>query len=77
MTTNAGASDPQKRGIGFSDTRKQGDDGRDQRLFTEFRNRLDAIISFAALDEIILRVVDKFPMRRGAVAREEGRGGVH
>ncbi len=33
-------------------------------MFTpEFRNRLDAIISFKALDEeIILRVVDKFLM---------------
>jgi ATP-dependent Clp protease ATP-binding subunit ClpA len=36
-----------------------------KRLFTpEFRNRLDATISFAALDEeIILRVVDKFLMQ--------------
>ena len=66
MTTNAGASDLQKRGIGFSDTRKQGDEMVEiKRLFTpEFRNRLDAIISFAALDEeIILRVVDKFLMQ--------------
>ena len=66
MTTNAGASDLQKRGIGFSDTRKQGDEMVEiKRLFTpEFRNRLDAIISFAALDEeIIMRVVDKFLMQ--------------
>jgi ATP-dependent Clp protease ATP-binding subunit ClpA len=66
MTTNAGASDLQKRAIGFSDTRKQGDEMVEiKRLFTpEFRNRLDAIISFAALDEeIILRVVDKFLMQ--------------
>jgi ATP-dependent Clp protease ATP-binding subunit ClpA len=66
MTTNAGASDLQKRGIGFSDTRKPGDEMVEiRRLFTpEFRNRLDAIISFAALDEeIILRVVDKFLMQ--------------
>jgi len=36
-----------------------------KRMFTpEFRNRLDAIISFRALDEeIILRVVDKFLMQ--------------
>ncbi len=66
MTTNAGASDLQKRAIGFSDTRKPGDEMVEiKRLFTpEFRNRLDAIISFAALDEeIILRVVDKFLMQ--------------
>jgi ATP-dependent Clp protease ATP-binding subunit ClpA len=63
MTTNAGASDLQRRSIGFSDTRRQGDEMVEvKRLFTpEFRNRLDAIISFAALDEeIIMRVVDKF-----------------
>ncbi|MGE0805899.1 MAG: ATP-dependent Clp protease ATP-binding subunit ClpA [Burkholderiaceae bacterium] len=63
MTTNAGAADLQKRGIGFSDTRKAGDEMVEiKRLFTpEFRNRLDAIISFGALDEeIIMRVVDKF-----------------
>ena len=36
-----------------------------KRMFTpEFRNRLDAIVSFASLDkEVILRVVDKFLMQ--------------
>jgi len=66
MTTNAGAADLQKRGIGFSDTRKAGDEMVEiRRMFTpEFRNRLDATISFAALDEtVILRVVDKFLMQ--------------
>ena len=66
MTTNAGAADLQKRAIGFSDTRKAGDEMVEiKRMFTpEFRNRLDATISFAALDEeIILRVVDKFLMQ--------------
>jgi ATP-dependent Clp protease ATP-binding subunit ClpA len=65
MTTNAGAADLQKRSIGFSDNRQLGDEMQEiKRLFTpEFRNRLDAIISFRALDqEIILRVVDKFLM---------------
>ena len=63
MTTNAGAADLQKRSIGFSDNRQLGDEMVEiKRLFTpEFRNRLDAIISFRALDEeIIMRVVDKF-----------------
>jgi ATP-dependent Clp protease ATP-binding subunit ClpA len=66
MTTNAGAADLQRRSIGFSDTRQQGDEMVEiKRLFTpEFRNRLDSIISFRALDEeIILRVVDKFLMQ--------------
>ena len=66
MTTNAGAESLQKRSIGFTDSKEQGDEMADiKRMFTpEFRNRLDAIISFRALDEeIILRVVDKFLMQ--------------
>ena len=63
MTTNAGAETMNKATIGFTTRREQGDEMADiKRLFTpEFRNRLDAIVSFRALDEeIILRVVDKF-----------------
>ncbi len=63
MTTNAGAETMNKSTIGFTNAREQGDEMGDiKRLFTpEFRNRLDAIVSFRALDEeIILRVVDKF-----------------
>ena len=63
MTTNAGAEIMNKSTIGFTTQRQQGDEMADiKRLFTpEFRNRLDAIVSFRALDEeIILRVVDKF-----------------
>ena len=66
MTTNAGAADLQKRSIGFSSNKAAGDEMAEiKRLFTpEFRNRLDSIISFSALDEqIILRVVDKFLMQ--------------
>jgi ATP-dependent Clp protease ATP-binding subunit ClpA len=65
MTTNAGAETLQRRSIGFTNAREAGDEMADiKRMFTpEFRNRLDAIISFRALDEeIILRVVDKFLM---------------
>jgi len=63
MTTNAGAETMQKATIGFTTQRESGDEMGDlKRMFTpEFRNRLDAIVSFRALDEeIILRVVDKF-----------------
>jgi ATP-dependent Clp protease ATP-binding subunit ClpA len=66
MTTNAGAADLQKRSIGFSNLTAAGDEMAEiKRMFTpEFRNRLDAIIGFRALDEqIILRVVDKFLMQ--------------
>jgi ATP-dependent Clp protease ATP-binding subunit ClpA len=63
MTTNAGAETMNKATIGFTNPRAAGDEMGDiKRLFTpEFRNRLDAIVSFKPLDEqIILRVVDKF-----------------
>ena len=63
MTTNAGAETMNRATIGFTNAREQGDEMADiKRLFTpEFRNRLDAVVSFRALnEEIILRVVDKF-----------------
>ena len=63
MTTNAGADTMNKATIGFTNPRQAGDEMVDiKRLFTpEFRNRLDAIVSFKPLDEqVILRVVDKF-----------------
>ena len=63
MTTNAGAESLTKASIGFTKSKSVGDELADiKRLFTpEFRNRLDAIISFAPLDqEVISRVTDKF-----------------
>jgi ATP-dependent Clp protease ATP-binding subunit ClpA len=66
MTTNAGAEALTKTSIGFTKSASTGDEMADiKRLFTpEFRNRLDAIISFAPLThEIILQVVDKFLMQ--------------
>ncbi|PWS35029.1 ATP-dependent Clp protease ATP-binding subunit ClpA [Falsiroseomonas bella] len=66
MTTNAGAADLAKPAIGFGRETRVGEDQEAiQRLFTpEFRNRLDAVISFAGLNqEIVARVVDKFVMQ--------------
>ena len=63
MTTNAGAADLAKPAIGFGRSIREGDDQEAiNKLFTpEFRNRLDAIISFKTLPpEVIDRVVDKF-----------------
>ncbi len=63
MTTNAGAEMLSKNSMGFTANKESGDEMEAiKRLFTpEFRNRLDATISFGALDhEIIMRVVDKF-----------------
>ncbi|MDP1681830.1 MAG: ATP-dependent Clp protease ATP-binding subunit ClpA [Burkholderiales bacterium] len=66
MTTNAGAEALNKTTIGFTPPEKGGDEMGDiKRLFSpEFRNRLDAMISFKSLDkEVIMRVVDKFLMQ--------------
>jgi len=66
MTTNAGAAELSKTTMGFTTSAQAGDEMAEiKRMFSpEFRNRLDAIISFAALDrEIIMRVVDKFLMQ--------------
>ncbi len=66
MTTNAGASDMAKEAIGFARDEREGEDTEAiKRLFTpEFRNRLDSVITFAALTpEIVGRVVEKFVMQ--------------
>ena len=74
MTTNAGAESLAKTSIGFTKSIQAGDEMADiRRIFTpEFRNRLDAIISFAALDkDVILRVADKFLMQLEAQLHEK------
>ena len=66
MTTNAGASDMAKQGIGFGDVSKAdaGDEAVKKMFSPEFRNRLDAIVPFAYLGtEVIARVVDKFVLQ--------------
>lgn len=66
MTTNAGAESLSKASIGFTNSKDIIDEAADlKRLFSpEFRNRLDATVSFAPLSqEIIVRVVDKFLMQ--------------
>ncbi len=74
MTTNAGAADLARGTIGFATEKAAGDEmGEIKRLFTpEFRNRLDATVSFASLDhEVILRVVDKFLLELEAQLHEK------
>ncbi len=66
MTTNAGAESLSKNSMGFTQAGANGDEMAEiKRLFTpEFRNRLDAIVSFSALSEVVIaRVVDKFLMQ--------------
>jgi len=66
MTSNAGAAEQAKAAVGFGRTRREGEDtAAIERTFTpEFRNRLDAVISFGALPkEVILKVVEKFVLQ--------------
>src|SRR5271167_1139006 len=66
MTTNAGASEMAKNAIGFEREGREGEDKEAiERMFSpEFRNRLDATISFSPLStETIGRVVDKFVLQ--------------
>jgi ATP-dependent Clp protease ATP-binding subunit ClpA len=66
MTSNAGAADMQKEAIGFGRDKREGEDtAAIERTFTpEFRNRLDAVISFSALGKVIInQVVTKFVLQ--------------
>ena len=66
MTSNAGAHEQVKEALGFGRARREGEDtAAVERMFTpEFRNRLDAVISFAPLPkEVILQVVEKFVLQ--------------
>ena len=66
MTTNAGAADMARASFGFTQSKRVGEDAEAiKKLFTpEFRNRLDAIVSFGHLPpEVIVKVVDKFIMQ--------------
>ncbi len=73
MTTNAGAQEQAKAAIGFGRDRREGEDlAAIERMFTpEFRNRLDATISFGPLPrEVILQVVEKFVLQLEAQLME-------
>jgi ATP-dependent Clp protease ATP-binding subunit ClpA len=75
MTSNVGAMELQKAPIGFGRKREQGDDEEAiNRMFTpEFRNRLDAIISFGPLPPaVVRRVVEKFVLQLESQLAERG-----
>ncbi|MEO0677442.1 MAG: ATP-dependent Clp protease ATP-binding subunit ClpA, partial [Pseudomonadota bacterium] len=75
MTSNAGASELAKSAIGFGRDRREGEDtAAIERTFTpEFRNRLDAVISFGPLPkEVILQVVEKFVLQLEAQLMDRG-----
>jgi ATP-dependent Clp protease ATP-binding subunit ClpA len=76
MTSNVGSREMAKGGIGFKDDRAQ--DAKEQgksaleRLFSpEFRNRLDAVVSFRPLTtDVMETIVDKFILQLEAQLRE-------
>ncbi len=75
MTSNAGASELAKTAIGFGRDRREGEDTEAiERTFSpEFRNRLDATISFGPLPkEVILQVVEKFVLQLEAQLLDRG-----
>src|SRR6202048_3521020 len=66
MTTNAGAADLARQAFGFTRNKREGDDHEaiSRQFAPEFRNRLDAIISFAHLNaDVIGMVVEKFVLQ--------------
>ena len=66
MTSNAGAAEQAATAIGFGRDRREGEDvaAIEKAFSPEFRNRLDAIVSFGALPrEVILQVVEKFVLQ--------------
>ncbi|PJI86087.1 ATP-dependent Clp protease ATP-binding subunit ClpA [Yoonia maricola] len=66
MTSNAGAAEMSKNALGFGRESREGEDtAAIERTFTpEFRNRLDAVISFGALPKpVIMQVVEKFVLQ--------------
>ncbi|MWD26654.1 ATP-dependent Clp protease ATP-binding subunit ClpA [Aquicoccus sp. SCR17] len=75
MTSNAGATELAKSAIGFGRDSREGEDkAAIERTFSpEFRNRLDAVISFGALPkEVILQVVEKFVLQLEAQLLDRG-----
>jgi len=75
MTSNAGAADLARAPVGFTNEKRTGDDEEALKTFftPEFRNRLDAIISFAALPgKVVSQVVEKFVIQLEAQLGERG-----
>jgi len=75
MTSNAGAADMARAPVGFTTNKRTGDDEEAlKKIFTpEFRNRLDAVISFGALpSKVVSQVVQKFVIQLEAQLGERG-----
>jgi ATP-dependent Clp protease ATP-binding subunit ClpA len=63
MTSNLGAADAEKNGVGFGSLERDGDpkDAVNKFFAPEFRNRLDGIVRFGKLDQqTMIKIVKKF-----------------
>ena len=74
ITTNAGAQDAEKNAIGFSQQEKKYSDEALKKFFApEFRNRLDAVVTFGKLTkETMIKIVGKFIMELRDQIKEKG-----
>jgi ATP-dependent Clp protease ATP-binding subunit ClpA len=75
LTTNLGAADAEKNTIGFGDTmEKEYEDTALKKFFApEFRNRLDATVTFGKLSkEVMLKIVGKFLLELKHMVKDKG-----
>jgi ATP-dependent Clp protease ATP-binding subunit ClpA len=74
LTSNLGASDAEKNGIGFGKMEKEYDnkDAVNRFFAPEFRNRLDGIIQFSKLShETMIKIVKKFIDELNALVKDK------
>ena len=74
MTSNLGAADAEKNGVGFGSLERDGDpkDAVNKFFAPEFRNRLDGIIKFGKLDHSSMtKVVKKFVDELNALIKDK------
>ena len=74
MTTNLGATEADRDAIGFGDVEKDHDDGELKKFFSpEFRNRLDAIITFGKLEKnTMIKIIGKFLVELKNMVKDKG-----
>jgi ATP-dependent Clp protease ATP-binding subunit ClpA len=74
MTSNLGAADNEKNGVGFGSLERDGDtkDAVNKFFAPEFRNRLDGIVKFGKLDQInMIKIVKKFIDELNALIKDK------
>jgi ATP-dependent Clp protease ATP-binding subunit ClpA len=74
MTSNLGAADNEKNGVGFGSLERDGDpkDAVNKFFAPEFRNRLDGIVKFGKLDQVnMIKVVKKFIDELNALLKDK------